>query len=52
MVILPEYPSLRQNKIMTVENGRTLKGKVRVDGKNITPSAGKTYTGKITVTPL
>jgi hypothetical protein len=37
---------------LTVENGGTLKGKVQVDGKDVTPSAGKTYTGKITVTSL
>ncbi len=37
---------------LTVENGGTVKGKVQVDGKDITPSAGTTYTGKITVKPL
>lgn len=37
---------------LTVENGGTVKGKVQVDGKDVTPSAGSTYTGKITVKPL
>jgi hypothetical protein len=37
---------------LTVEEGGTLKGIVRVDGEKITPSAGKTYSGKISVTPL
>ena len=37
---------------LTVENGGTVKGKVQVDGKDVTPSAGKTYEGKIVVKPL
>ena len=37
---------------LTVENGGTVKGKVQVDGKDVTPAAGKTYTGKIAVKPL
>jgi hypothetical protein len=37
---------------LTVENGGTVKGKVQVDGKDVAPSAGKTYTGKIVVKPL
>lgn len=37
---------------LTVESGGTVKGKVKVDGKEVTPSAGTTYKGKITVTPL
>jgi len=37
---------------LTVENGGTVKGKVQVDGKDVTPAAGKTYTGKIVVKPL
>jgi len=37
---------------LTLENGGTLKGKVQVDGKDVTPVAGKTYTGKIVVKPL
>jgi hypothetical protein len=43
-------PSLLSS--LTVENGGTVKGKVKVDGKDVTPAAGKTYTGKITVSPL
>lgn len=37
---------------LTLENGGTIKGKVQVDGKDVTPAAGKTYTGKIVVMPL
>lgn len=37
---------------LTLEKGGTIKGKVQVDGKDVTPSAGKTYTGKIVVMPL
>jgi hypothetical protein len=37
---------------LTVENGGSLKGKVQIDGKGITPASGKTYTGKIVVNPL
>jgi hypothetical protein len=36
---------------LTVENGGKIKGKVEVDGKAVTPATGKTYTGKIVVTP-
>jgi hypothetical protein len=43
-------PSLLSS--LTIENGGAVKGKVQVDGKDVTPAAGKTYTGKITVTPL
>jgi hypothetical protein len=37
---------------LTVENGGSLKGKVQIDGKGVTPADGKTYTGKIVVNPL
>jgi len=37
---------------LTVENGGTIKGKVQVDGKDVTPAAGQTYAGKIVVSPL
>lgn len=37
---------------LTVENGGTIKGKVQVDRKDITPSPGRTYTGRIEVLPL
>jgi hypothetical protein len=37
---------------LTVENGGTVKGKVQVDGKDVTPAAGQTYTGRIVVKPL
>jgi hypothetical protein len=37
---------------LTVEKGGTIKGKVQVDGKAVTPKAGQTYTGDIVVTPL
>jgi len=43
-------PSLLSS--LTVESGGTVKGKVQVDGKDVTPAAGKTYTGKIVVNPL
>jgi hypothetical protein len=37
---------------LTVEKGGAIKGKVQVDGKTVTPAAGKTYTGDIVVTSL
>jgi hypothetical protein len=37
---------------LTLENGGTVKGKVQVDGKDVTLAAGKTYAGKIVVKPL
>jgi len=37
---------------LTLENGGTIKGKIQVDGKDVKPEAGKTYTGKIVVMPL
>lgn len=37
---------------LTLENGATLKGRVKVDGKTVTPVAGQSYTGRIEVTPL
>jgi hypothetical protein len=37
---------------LTIEKGGMVSGNIQVDGKTITPSAGKTYTGKIVVTPL
>jgi ABC-type dipeptide/oligopeptide/nickel transport system ATPase subunit len=37
---------------LTIEKGGMVNGKIQVDGKPIKPSAGKTYTGKIVVTPL
>lgn len=37
---------------LTLEKGGAIKGKVQVDGKDVTPSAGKTYTGRIVVMPL
>jgi hypothetical protein len=37
---------------LTLENGGAIKGAVTVDGKTVTPKAGKTYTGNIVVTPL
>jgi hypothetical protein len=43
-------PSLLSS--LTVEDGGTVKGKVQVDGNNVTPAAGQTYTGKIAVMPL
>ena len=43
-------PSLLSS--LTVEDGGTVKGKVKVDGKDVVPAAGKTYTGKIAVSPL
>ena len=43
-------PSLLSS--LTVENGATRKGRVQVDGATVRPTVGKTYTGKIAVTPL
>jgi hypothetical protein len=43
-------PSLLSS--LTVEGGATLRGKVLIDGKRVTPAAGQTYTGSIAVTPL
>jgi hypothetical protein len=43
-------PSLLSS--LTVENGAALKGRVQVNGADITPTVGKTYTGKILVMPL
>ena len=43
-------PSLLES--LKVEDGGSVKGKVMVDGKAVTPAAGQTYTGKISVTPL
>jgi hypothetical protein len=43
-------PSLLES--LTVADGGSVKGKVQVDGKAVTPAAGQTYTGKISVTPL
>jgi len=43
-------PSLLSS--LTLENGGALKGKVQVDGKDVAPATGKTYTGKIVVNPL
>ena len=37
---------------LKLEKGGTIKGKVQVDGKTVTPDAGKTYTGNIVVMPL
>jgi hypothetical protein len=37
---------------LTLEKGGTIKGTVQVDGKTVTPAAGKTYTGDIVVMPL
>jgi hypothetical protein len=37
---------------LTLENGATLKGSVKVDGKTVKPAAAKTYTGNIVVMPL
>jgi hypothetical protein len=37
---------------LTLENGGTIKGKVQVDGKDVKPTAGQTYTGKIVAKPL
>jgi hypothetical protein len=36
---------------LTVEQGGKIKGKIQVDGETVTPVAGKTYTGRITVLP-
>jgi hypothetical protein len=43
-------PSLLES--LKVEAGGSVKGKVMVDGKAVTPAPGETYTGKISVTPL
>jgi hypothetical protein len=37
---------------LTIDNSSMVNGDIQVDGNTITPSAGKTYTGKILVTPL
>jgi hypothetical protein len=37
---------------LRLENGATLKGRVQVDGKAVTPVAGQTYAGRIALTPL
>jgi hypothetical protein len=37
---------------LTIENGGIVNGLVQVDGNKITPSTGKTYSGKIVVTPF
>ena len=37
---------------LTVENGGSVNGKVRVDGKEVTPEAKQTYAGSILVMPL
>ena len=37
---------------LTVENGGKINGTVQIDGKTVTPAAGKTYTGNIVVQPM
>jgi hypothetical protein len=37
---------------LRLERGATLRGKVDIDGKAVTPVTGRTYTGRISVTPL
>jgi hypothetical protein len=43
-------PSLLSS--LTLESGAKLTGRVQVDGKAVTPAAGQTYKGRISVTPL
>jgi hypothetical protein len=42
----------KSGHITIADGGATLRGKMLIDGKRVTPAAGQTYTGRIAVTPL